>query len=404
MAIKRHVKQVLRQQRQWTVVHGDCLKQLRRLPDDCVDSVVTDPPAGVEFLGQAWERFTKARKTTTGQNSDEWGAFGNPYARRATPRYQGGGGKRSLLPFQDFIATVFVEVLRVLKPGGHALVWALPRTSHHTAMGLERAGFEVRDCIQHLYGSGFPKSTDLGRTTSQKRWRGWGTALKPAAEFWWLVRKPLTSTITANVKRHGTGALNVQACRIDTGRETVECWTPAGSRKTATHSAGRWPANVIASHAVDCRPTRCASDCPFAALGHEARFFYASKPSQAERHSGCEDLFWWQRRGRGLELVSAAHYRRLQHKGLTVFTGNLHPTIKGIKLCSWLCRLVTPPGGVILDCFTGSGSLGCGALVGGFRFVGIERDQNYVTISRHRLRYWRRRRQPQPLFSHKDRS
>ncbi|NCC59251.1 MAG: site-specific DNA-methyltransferase, partial [Synergistales bacterium] len=176
--------------------HGDCLEIMKTLEAGSVEAVVTDPPAGIAFMGKSWDRDKGGR--------DNWIAWMEQVAR---------------------------ECLRLIKPGGHALVWALPRTSHWTAMAWENAGWEVRDRIAFAFGSGFPKALDVGKaidamagnnpitapsTEAAKQWDGWKSALKPAIEDWWLFRKPLDGTIAGNVLKHGVGALNVEACRVRT--------------------------------------------------------------------------------------------------------------------------------------------------------------------------------------------
>ena len=210
--------------------HGDCLEMVPLIESDSLDSIVTDPPAGISFMGKEWDHNKGGR--------DEW---------------------------IKWMSEVMIEAKRTLKPGGHALVWALPRTSHWTGMALENAGFEVRDCVYHIFGSGFPKSLDIGKaidkqagvereilgkrkhptlkdtskveeqanaahgnnswkrewditsakTEEAKQWEGWGTALKPAVECWWLVRKPISeNTIAQNVLKHSTGGLAINECRV----------------------------------------------------------------------------------------------------------------------------------------------------------------------------------------------
>jgi site-specific DNA-methyltransferase (adenine-specific) len=291
------------------LLHGDCLDRLRELPDCSVDACVTDPPYGLSFMGKAWD-------------------------------YDVPG------------AEVWREVLRVLKPGGHLLAFAGTRTQHRMAVQIEDAGFEIRDMIAWVYGSGFPKSRNLDGD-----WQGWGTALKPALEPITVARKPLKGTVAANVLEHGTGALNVDGCRVGT---TVETWPKSrsyhsarGPKPRAAHGtgdgetistgdapAGRWPANLIHD----------GSSEPCALLGDAARFFYCAKASKADRGEG-----------------------------------NGHPTVKPTELMRYLCRLVTPPGGVVLDPFMGSGSTGKAAALEGFRFIGIEREAEYLEIARQRV-------------------
>ena len=344
-----------------TLHHGDCLDVLRTLPDASVDSVVTDPPAGIAFMGKAWDEDK--------------------------------GGRRQWIAW---LAEVMAEALRVLKPGGHALVWALPRTSHWTATALEDAGFEVRDCLVHVFGSGFPKSHNLA-----KQWQGWGTALKPASEHWWLVRKPLVGTVAANVQQYGTGALNIDASRVGTSKRVPGCpKTAPASAHTVSLSGyaggsgydanvGRWPPNLLLSHTEDCVEGACADGCAVAEMDRQ------SGTTRGTRH----------RRGNGMgfhgndgESVVRGHTDiggasrffpvfRYQAKPSQSEKGaiNVHPTVKSIALMDWLIRLVTPPGGVVLDPFMGSGTTGVAAVRGGFGFIGIERENEYLAIARARI-------------------
>lgn len=344
----------------WLVEQGDCLAALRACPTSVVDALVTDPPAGIGFMGMEWDRDKGGREA--------WIAW---LAERAR------------------------ECLRVLKPGAHGLVWALPRTSHWTATALEDAGFEVRDVVTHLFGTGFPKSLDLGE--------GRGTGLKPASEHWILVRKPVESTTTANVERWGTGGLNVDACRIGTdvvgwgggGRgqgswDADSCGLKAGEARPVL---GRWPANVVLSHDDGCGDA-CTPGCAVRALDEQAgertggasRFFYAAKPSPSERDLGCDALpMRTPAELVGREDGAAGRNSPRAGAGRTAGRRNHHPTVKSIALMRWLCRLVTPPGGVVLDPFCGSGSTGCAALLEGLHFAGIEQDPEYVAIARARI-------------------
>jgi DNA modification methylase/transcriptional regulator with XRE-family HTH domain len=406
------------------LLHGDCLERLRELPDCSVDACVTDPPYGLRFMGKAWD-------------------YDVPQAE------------------------VWREVLRVLKPGGHLLAFAGTRTQHRMAVQIEDAGFEIRDLIAWVYGSGFPKSLDVSKaidkrggasvswfgpwfrewrkqngvtqkevaalfpsktggltgcvanwelgfnmptpdqfnlirdtfglpfesiaeaerevvaqqrgtqlavapgqgndrsattldittpsTPEAQQWAGWGTALKPALEPITVARKPLSGTVAENVLRHGTGALNVDGCRV---AHTEECRMMAPSQANIANPSdkcrqagrreavlelkpeGRWPANLIHD----------GSEEPCELLGSAARFFYCAKASKADR--GAE---------------------------------NVHPTVKPTELMRYLVRLVTPPGGLVLDPFMGSGSTGKAAVLEGFRFIGIEREAEYIEIARGRI-------------------
>lgn len=331
--------------------NDDCLEKLKRAPDNSVDSLVTDPPAGIGFMSKAWDGDKGGR--------EQWIAW---------------------------MQEVMTEALRVMKPGAHGLVWALPRTSHWTGTALENAGFEVRDSIVHLFGSGFPKSRNIGE--------GRGTALKPAHETWILIRKPLgESTVAKNVLKHGTGALNIDASRIDNGdikpgaiissvgqgfynKKKVSDWLQEGrthapcgkdlsllwirlsdSRNELAEihanekrqSLGRFPANLMLSHLPECEDA-CAEGCPVAELGEPSRFFYCAKASKRD-------------------------------KGVY----NTHPTVKNTALMKYLITLITPPGGTVLDPFMGSGSTGVAAVADGFGFIGIEQDAEYFEIAKKRI-------------------
>ena len=314
--------------------------------DACsVDSVVTDPPYGLSFMGKRWDYDVPS-------------------------------------------VEIWAECLRVLKPGGHLLAFAGTRTQHRMAVRIEDAGFDIRDKIAWVYGSGFPKSHNL-----DGEWEGWGTALKPALEPITVARKPLNVTVAANVAEWGTGAINVDGCRVgaDEGRPLIESRSDPslnafgdglnGSRHAGTTTQGRWPANLIhdgSDEVVRLFPSQKSpatyvrsvvgqsspapmdrdagkKDTRAIAVGHgdsgsAARFFYCAKASKADRGGD-----------------------------------NKHPTVKPTDLMRYLCRLVTPLGGVVLDPFMGSGSTGKAAMLEGFRFLGIEREADYVEIARARI-------------------
>ncbi len=443
----------------WTILHGDCRAVLATMEDASVDAVVTDPPYELGFMGKAWD------------------AAGVAYS-----------------------GDLWAEVLRVLKPGGHLLAFGGTRTYHRMTVAIEDAGFEVRDSIHWVYGSGFPKSLDVSKaidkqrddraevyevtawvraardaagvtnaqidaafgfsgmaghwtsaasqpsvptleqvptlldvlgvaldevpdrvrhllwdlngrkgqpgenwlkrevvgtknavpgvaftsegptvldvtapaTPEAARWQGWGTALKPAHEPIVVARKPLAGTVATNVLEYGTGALNIDGCRIAGADAPLKWETPRGgiwqTDPTATATAttddrGRWPANFVLTHAADCGDD-CAPGCPVAALDEQSgdgasRFFtvtewddapfrYVAKPSRAERNAGTDR--------------------------------NIHPTVKPLDLMRWLVRLVTPPGGVVLDPFAGSGTTLAAAILEGFDCVGVEMTDDYLPL------------------------
>lgn len=351
------------------IIHGDSLEELRALEDESIDAVVTDPPYGLGNTSPA--QVAECLKA--------WSA-----GQTWTPKGRGFMGKSwdAWVPPPE----LWREVFRVLKHGGHALVFAGSRTQDLMSISLRLAGFEVRDALQWLYGSGFPKSHNVSKAIDRERtlttrivrkpasqeseqWEGWGTALKPAYEPCILVRKPLSGSVAQNVLNHGTGALNIDATRIGVdggtkrseqtpyprhldGTEDRACWR-SGHDKIDLHK-GRWPANVLfdeeAALALDEQTQKDTS-----------RFFYCSKASKAEREEGL--------------ITDKAR-------------ANVHPTVKPIELMRYLCRLITPPNGTILDPFTGSGSTLCAAALEGFNPIGIEREAEYVEIARARLAYW----------------
>ena len=338
---------------------GDCLAVLRTFAPSSIDAIVTDPPYGLSFMGKKWDYDVPS-------------------------------------------VEIWTECLRVLKPGGHLLAFAGTRTQHRMAVRIEDAGFEIRDMIAWVYGSGFPKSLDVSKaldkaagaerevvgsnpnhratsgieyagvyqggntgsatitapaTDAARQWQGWGTALKPALEPITVARKPLVGTVAANVLAHGTGAINVDGCRVETDDTYAYPKGAGGSSFTvgggvdgsrtdtpSMHPLGRWPANLIHDGSEEVLAGFPESN------GSAARFFYCAKASKSDRGDG-----------------------------------NIHPTVKPTDLMRYLCRLVTPPGGVVLDPFMGSGSTGVAAQSEGFRFIGIERDPAYFEVARERL-------------------
>ena len=377
---------------------GNCLETLKTLPDCSVDSIVTDPPYELGFMGKSWDNSGIA------YNVELW-----------------------------------AECLRVLKPGGHLLSFGGSRTYHRMACAIEDAGFEIRDQIMWLYGSGFPKSLDVSKaidkaagaerkiigqkitgnartnegwsggqiyvdetapaTSDAQQWEGWGTALKPAHEPIVVARKPLIGTVANNVLTYGTGALNIDGSRVGT---TVETWPAtrnysakemsrpgstladdAETQSTGEAPAGRWPANVIhdgSDEVVAGFPeykssarkvgkqtgTTFGSNTPmpddligvlsYGDSGSAARFFYCAKASKSEREAGLEE-------------------------------SNTHPTVKPLALMRYLVKLVTPPGGTVLDPFLGSGTTACAAILEGFEWTGCEMTEDYWPIIEARVEW-----------------
>lgn len=322
--------------KEWQVINGDSLEVLPTIPENSIDSVVTDPPYELGFMGKKWD------STGITYRVDLW-----------------------------------QQVLRVLKPGGHLLAFSGSRTYHRMAVAIEDAGFQIRDQIMWVYGSGFPKSHNL-----KGDWQGWGTALKPSHEPIVMARKPLMGTVAENVQEWGTGGINVDGCRVGTldnlngggySKNFVgSTFLAYGGKKDFVQPEGRWPANLIHDGSNEATNP----------MGSAARFFYCAKASKKDRDEGLE--------GFDIKLCGL-----MEDDAYPIKTGsgnlrntkraNHHPTVKPTDLMRYLCRLVTPPGGVVLDPFTGSGSTGKAATLEGFGFLGIEREAEYAEIARARI-------------------
>ncbi|WP_405079688.1 DNA-methyltransferase [Pectobacterium carotovorum] len=389
--------------------HGDCLDVLRSMPDNSVDSIVTDPPYGLKFMSKKWDYDVPS-------------------------------------------VEIWTECLRVLKPGGHLLSFAGTRTQHRMCCRIEDAGFEIRDMIAWVYGSGFPKSLDVSKaidkaagvtretvgfdekklrpnrinrglvnsaggsgyhadngatvtaptTHEAKQWHGWGTALKPALEPITVARKPFKGTVAANVLAHGTGALNIDGCRVDTienlnggayaknGRQSVsDSLRQSGDMNVLVASAGdyvqptgRWPANLIhdgSDEVVSLFPhTKSGAIRAGAPAGIDMRAGDADNTRSGGRPPQPKDIC-------GSEGCASRFFYCAKASKKDRGSGNNHPTVKPTDLMRYLCRLVTPPGGKVLDPFTGSGSAGVAAVIEGFDFDGIEREAEYIEIARARI-------------------
>jgi site-specific DNA-methyltransferase (adenine-specific) len=418
---------------------GDCRDRLKELPDNSIDSIVTDPPYELGFMGKSWD------------------ASGVAYD-----------------------VTVWQECLRVLKPGGHLLSFGGSRTYHRMACAIEDAGFQIRDQIMWVYGSGFPKSlnvsksiegllttgsanktafkhlageqvergnwgiakqqfthgqrdtnydetasaTVLGKleptTAEAKEWDGWGTALKPAHEPIVLARKPLDGTVANNVLKHGVGGLNIDGCRVGEGTgesKTVQYPDIRGNNynnafgtvEYTVTSQGRFPANFIhdgsdevlqlfpdtkggtwnttkgARHFNnDGEPTGYATSKSDSSTGSAARFFYCAKASKKDRNEGLDHMPARRASAMGYD-IGLGEAGEGMFKDRNPQKQNFHPTVKPTDLMRYLCRLVTPPNGTVLDPFTGSGSTGKAATLEGFNFIGIEQSPEYIEIAKARI-------------------
>lgn len=432
---------------------GDCLETLKTLPDNSVDSVVCDPPYGL------------SKEPDMAEVLRHWLA-GDDY------QHKGAGfmGKT----WDSFVPgpAVWKECLRVLKPGGHLLAFFGTRTQDMGTLAIRLAGFEIRDSISWVYGSGFPKSMDVSKaidkaagaerevtrpgvarrdgfgedwdtgdsatrprydnpvTDAARQWQGWGTALKPALEPITVARKPLIGTVAANVLAHGTGSLNIDGCRIGAGGgcKADGCVATASKSQSGAISGyclaspavtglGRWPANLIhdgSDEVVALFPASAGASAPvkgteasdvtngiygkfadrvsghfYADKGSAARFFYCAKTSKRDRNEGLDDLPDAILARSCQAQAEAARGNTVEEEGGAFnkarVTKNNHPTVKPTDLMAYLCRLVTPPGGTVLDPFMGSGSTGKAAMREGFNFIGCELSEDYLAIARARI-------------------
>jgi len=395
------------------VLRGDCLKLGSLFPENSIDSLVTDPPAGIGFMSKGWD-----------------------------------GDRGGMAQWVSWLAERLTVAYRVLKPGAHGLVWALPRTSHWTALAIEAAGFEIRDRVSHFFGNGFPKSIDVARQIDMHRCPLPGrhydknlpapakrregdhlcpmhpdrvegrSALKPACEDWWLIRKPLDGTVAENVLRWGTGRIMTDSCRIAFGADgpppvthsgqkgdgAGQVYGASGKYESVVDERGRWPAHITfdeeAAAQLDAQSGTLTSgswngsrnspktsgiygefegrpEAPRVGdSGGASRFFYVSKGSRGEKDEGLDHLrprTGGEATGRDDGDIGVSNPRA--GAGRTGGARNFHPTVKPIELMRWLCRLITPPGGTVLDLFYGSGSHGVAALAEGFSIVGTELDE-----------------------------
>jgi site-specific DNA-methyltransferase (adenine-specific) len=384
---------------------GDCLKILPTLAENSIDAVVTDPPYGISFMGKKWDHG---------------------------------------VPGQQF----WKEIFRVAKPGAHLFSFGGTKSFHRLACAIEDAGWEMRDTIgvPHesgywgdcpwlfgwTYGSGFPKSLDIGKAINQdskdsnNKWENWGTALKPAWEPIILARKPIShGTIVKNIQQYGTGGLNIGKCRIETEEiiknhsrsidSSVSKGIYGNSKYQETHQTsgqllGRYPSNLIhdgSGEVINLFPksdtnriektSNCSTDGVtsfdsmrgnrpargYTEKGSAARFFYCAKASPSDRDEGLEDF-----EEKKMKFSDEAQIHGTGNdNGINriITRKNIHPTVKPIKLMRYLCRLITQPDGIVLDPFMGSGSTGKAAMLEEFRFIGIDMDKRYCEIARARL-------------------
>jgi site-specific DNA-methyltransferase (adenine-specific) len=378
----------------YTILQGDNRETLKTIPDNSIDAIVTDPPYGIDFLGKDWDANTGALET-----------------------YQ--------------------ECLRVLKPGGHILAFSAARTYHHLAITLEQAGFEIRDQIMWIYSSGFPKSQDIGKSIQRslgvkekkkltsngpangmsrmtfnqsnpakyeetkdtetvvctdleaQAWEGWGTALKPAHEPIALARKPIKLSIAKNAQKYGTGALNIDATRIAYDGPTDKPVPHGGKARLAADNEG-WHKNNTGWKVIEDPQINEIGRFPSNVLGDipdYQKYFYCPKVSRKERHIGYDlDVIPTNPDG----MMSRDENGQLvnNYTAKKAAAGNNHPTVKPVELMKYLIKLITPPGGTVLDPFNGSGSTGMAAVELGHNYIGCELDPAYVDIANRRIAAW----------------
>jgi site-specific DNA-methyltransferase (adenine-specific) len=414
------------------LINSDCIIAMKEMPDNSVDSIVTDPPYELGFMGKSWD------STGIANSVEMWS-----------------------------------QALRVLKPGGHLIAFSGSRTYHRMAVAIEDAGFEIRDQIMWVYGSGFPKSMDIskaidkaagvqpidlgespnwreskrnrevngqmevrgenaGRVTTPasdaaKQWQGWGTALKPAHEPMVLARKPIVGTVANNVMTYGVGGLNIDGSRVAgklEGDPNRFAKTDGGNfvmgglpDAPVVRSEGRFPANFIhdgsdevvnsfpetkatgsgkvsgfrkggdSKNSVGISGVKSAAD-GFSDSGSAARFFYCAKTSKADRNEGLDEFERKAKIFNGQSDKPSGNAKgSVEDKFSTQPSANNHPTVKPTELMRYLVRLITPPEGTVLDPFMGSGSTGKACAYEGFDFIGIDQSAEYVEIARARIEF-----------------
>lgn len=463
------------------IILGDCIEELKKLPDNSVDAIITDPPYGLEFMGKDWDKFKQGLNIGGGTTGE-----GTPFGRSKPLNsvYQYGLEEKNQL--QKFCFDWATECLRVLKPGAYLLSFGGTRTYHRMACGIENAGFEIRDCIMWVYGSGFPKSLNIGKqidkiqgnerevigeskwsqpaksghhggltdnhinfvenkerfipieTKGSSEWEGWGTALKPAVEPIVVARKPLSEkNVALNVLKWGTGGINIDECRIGTEihRVNVNDFTNQHGNKFGNNMPipkigerevqGRFPANIILDEEAgemldeqsgiskstnkprnnkqsvyaesEGRKYGKYNDCVsygFSDIGGASRFFYCAKASKSERNYGCEELPEQQLRkednsAKSLEIFSNQYTESSENptgRGKTPLHRNNHPTVKPVALMEYLIKLVSRENAIVLDPFLGSGTTAIACLKTNRKFIGIEKEPEYIKIAEARIK------------------
>lgn len=440
------------------IINEDCLKAMKGMEDNTVDAIVTDPPYGLSFMGAKWDSFNgRNGRQTTKERRDE----GRRYAKenKGAPRYGNSHGKKvtrdEMVAFQQSMTPIFEEALRVSKSGTHLLCFGGTRTFHRLACSLEDAGWEIRDTIMWVYGSGFPKSMDVGKaidkalgaerkvvgtkrnplskswreregrtdyaesmqnitlpaTDQAKEWDGWGTCLKPAWEPIIVARKPLDGTVAHNVMTHGTGAINIDGCRVPTSDKLGGGMRAGGAdgvwdrpfmhdeqaqaefveRKMAnvekSETLGRFPANLVHDGSQEVR--ECFPD----AKGQQGDV-HAGKPRRTGVCYGDYPPRNAHAKRKESDTSAARFFYCAKASKSDRGEGNDHPTVKPNALMRWLVRLVCPQGGIVLDPFMGSGSTGVACVQEGMKFIGIDMDEHYCEIAEKRIN-----NEPMTLFN-----
>ena len=381
------------------LIRGDCLEEMKKIPENSVDSIVTDPPYELGFMGKSWDNTGIA-------NSKE----------------------------------MWREAMRVLKPGGHLLAFSGTRTYHRMACAIEDAGFEVRDMIEWVYGSGFPKSLNIGKAVDKlqgnerevlpnpkakqqtaakdgiygdyeatthiskgtSEWEGWGTALKPSHEPICMARKPLAEkTVAENVLKYGTGGINIDESRVETDELKNKKWNNGTQRvgeggaetggqdfhysngEVNGNSIGRFPANLLHDNSEEvrgCFPEQKSGKKTGKHDGFGRNGIYSK--------AGAVETYTWGDSGNASRFFKSIIYQAKSSKSERTSGGTItngHPTIKPIALMSYLIKMVTPEGGTVLDPFMGSGSTGVAAKENGYSFIGIDMTPEYVEIAKKRI-------------------
>jgi len=469
---------------------GDCIEHMKQMPENCVDAIITDPPYGLEFMGKDWDKFKEGKNIaggTTGKNTP----FGRSKPLNSVYQYT----NEQKYQMQNFFLEFGKEAIRVLKHGGFLLMFGGTRTYHRLVCGIENAGFEIRDTIMWLYGSGFPKSLDIGKdfdrqecrkqltnklgrkptkeefkkvwknfrkgiikkgmatrpnvfeftdrpikseyedglpvSENAKEWEGWGTALKPACEPICVARKPLSEkNVALNVLKWGTGGININECRIEHNEEVKETnrkerqsetWKEGSGFKNENNNLasanpqGRFPANIILDEESgrildeqsgvtsskggqsysktsmiygEYSNDRTIKGCGFGDKGGASRFFYCAKASKGERNLGCEEFESKLRSENNKIMGNPEGFKTGSGNERNGLNKNNHPTVKPIALMEYLIKLVTRENAIVLDTFIGSGTTAIACIKLNRKFIGIEKEEEYVKIAKARINHF----------------